>query len=387
VDGRIIWAGMSARDTTIGRWGASWRRRAPAVARLATDMRPIAVVVAAGAFALDLPIDPPLLALALVLAALAPWFASEVPGVPRWTVAATLAPVAVLFWRGDQFAAMFVNLLLIDVAAEGRWSLIALTLAAGLAVVVPPLATHHSFLWAYWAGGMVISLFGGWAFHVQRRLQDELVQARAELHQRAFQEERRRIARDVHDLVAHSLTVVMLHLTAARLAVQRDPAEAGASLAEAERLGRQAVAEVRRLVELLRADEAPETAGPLPGVRDLPDLVSRLAAAGMAVELNVEGHLDRLSPSAGLALFRIAQEALSNAGRHCPGARVEVCLRVRDGEARLTVRNESSGQVQAAPAGAGHGLAGMRERAALLGGTLVAGPSDAGWTVECVIPA
>lgn len=122
-------------------------------------------------------------------------------------------------------------------------------------------------------------------------------------------------------------------------------------------------------------------------MRDLPDLVSRLAAAGMAVELNVEGHLDRLSPSAGLALFRIAQEALSNAGRHCPGARVEVCLRVRDGEARLTVRNESSGQVQAAPAGAGHGLAGMRERAALLGGTLVAGPSDAGWTVECVIPA
>jgi signal transduction histidine kinase len=386
VDGRIIWSGTSARGTAIGRWGMRWRRRAPAAARLATDPRTIAVVLALGAFALDLRVDPPLVALALVLAVLAPWFAAEAPGVPRWTVAATLVPVAVLYWRGDEFAAMFVMLLLIEVAAQGRWSLIALTLAAGLAVVVPPIASQ-GFVWAYWSAGMVISVFGGWAFHSQRLLQDELVQARAELHQRAFQEERRRIARDVHDLVAHSLTVVMLHLTAARLAVQRDPAEAGASLAEAERLGRQAVAEVRTLVELLRADEAPETAGPLPGVRDLPDLVSRLAAAGMAVELRVEGDLDRLSPSAGLALFRIAQEALSNAGRHCPGARVEVCLRVRDGEARLTVRNGSSGQVRAPQAGAGHGLAGMRERAALLGGTLSAGPSDSGWTVECVIPA
>ncbi len=361
----------------------------PLAARLATDLRTIAVIVAAITLVLCPPGDPFPVGLALVLLALAPWFVAGRARVPTWIVAATLVPCAILFWRGHQFAALLVMLLLIDVAAEGRWLPIALTLAAGLAIVVSPLAARGQPAWEYWAGGMLISVFGGSAFHAQRQLQEQLMEVRAELDRSAFLEERRRIARDVHDLVAHSLTVVMLHLTAARLAVERDPSGAGATLSEAERLGRQALAEVRRLVELLRRDEGPEPGGPLPGVRDLPDLVSRLAAAGMAVELQVEGDQDALSPSAGLGLFRIAQEALSNAGRHCPGARTEVRLRVADGEARLSVHNGSAPgeRMPATRTAAGHGLAGMRERAALLGGTLRAGPSGSGWLVDCVIPA
>jgi signal transduction histidine kinase len=381
--------GMSAQGTVTGRLGARWRRRLPSAARLASDPRTIAVIVAAGTLALGPPGSPFPVLLVLVLLAVTPWLATDLPRVPGWVVAATLPPTAVLFWQGDQFSGMFVMLLVIDVAANGRWLPIALALAAGLAIVVPPCAQHGSSAWAYWAGGLLISLFGGWAFHIQRQLQDQLAAARAELDRQAFLEERRRIAGDVHDLVAHSLTVVMLHLTAARLAVERDPAGAGATLAEAEQLGRQALAEVRRLVELLRRHESPQAAGPLPSVRDLPELVARLSAAGMAVQLDVEGDQAGLSPPAGLALFRIAQEALSNAGRHAPGARVEVRLRIGDGEARLSIRNWAPGAAfsRGSRAGAGHGLDGMRERAALLGGTLGAGPADPGWLVECVIPA
>jgi signal transduction histidine kinase len=385
----MIWSVMPAIGAVIDRLGTHWRQRVPSVARLAADLRTVAVIVAAATLALGASGDPLPIRLVLVALALAPWLAAGLPAVPGWVAAATLLPTALLFWRGDQFAAMFAMLLVIDVAADGRRVLIALTVLAGLAVVVPPYVVHRQSSWAYWVGGLLISVFGGWAFHTQRRLQDQLAEARAALDRQAFMEERRRIASDVHDLLAHSLTVVMLHLTAARMAVERDPAGAGTTLAEAEQLGRQALGEVRRLVDLLRGDDRPDAAAPLPSARDLPGLVARLSAAGMTVQLEVEGDETRLSPSTGLALFRIAQEALSNAGRHAPGARVEVRLTVEAREARLSVRNWAAvGGLDRSPRrGSGHGLAGMLERAALLGGTLRAAPANPGWVVECVIPA
>ena len=373
-----------------GRWTGRWAERWLAAAeRGATSTAAIAVAVAIVTLALGASRGPSLVRLGLVALALAPWLWRLARPIPDLVLAAgTLVPASALVWRGDQFAAMFVMLLLIRLAASGRRSRVALATAAGVVGVLLPMLTRNDIGWVYWSGGVAISLYGGWLFSVQWRLQEELLAARSELGHQALLEQRQRIARDVHDLVAHSMTVVMLHLTAARLALQRDPAEAAATLAETERLGRQALTEVRRVVEVLRADDAAPDGAPLPGVDDLPGLVSRLGAAGMAVELEMAGDRARLSPSTGLALFRIAQEALSNAARHAPGARVQVRLDVLDGEARLAVRDWSepaAGGVGAAAAG--HGVAGMRERAMLVGGTLRAGPADPGWLVECVIPA
>ena len=167
--------------------------------------------------------------------------------------------------------------------------------------------------------------------------------------------------------------------------LQRDPTAAGELLAETERLGRQALAEVRRLVDLLRDDESEP--GPPPGAGDLPALVARLRGAGMDVELETDGDVGRIADSAGLTLYRVAQEALSNAARHAAGAAVRVQLRVGEGDARLRVRDWGAGAARARDGEhGGNGLRGMHERVALAGGTVRAEPADPGWEVECLIP-
>ena len=323
--------------------------------------------------------------IALVAAALLPWAPrAELVPRPLWTPAA-LAPAAALYLAGDQFAVMFLMLTLAATAIDGP---LVLTLATGVSaevVVLLPFTLHRQMAALLLTGGLVLSLLAGWMLRSQIALMEQLEAARADLQWRALAEERRQIARDVHDLVAHSLTVVMLQMTAARLRLQRDPMAAEGMLAETERLGRQALVEVRRLVELLRDDES--ATGPPPGAGDLSALVSRMREAGMDVRLETEGDLERVSDSAGLTLYRVAQEALSNAGRHAAGAAVLVCLQVGEAEARLRVRDWGTGAGRT-PAGrpAGHGLRGMHERAALLGGTVRAEPADPGWEVECVIP-
>jgi len=328
---------------------------------------------------------PPAIRLALVAAALAPWLpgAERVPRIV-WALAA-VAPAAALYVRGDQFAAMFLLLTVASSAIQAPPALLLATTASAVAVVLVPFALYRQTGALSFAGGLGLSLFAGWTMRGQLALMEQLEAARADLQRQALADERRRVARDVHDLVAHSLTVVMLQMTAARLRLQRDPRAAGELLAETERLGRQALVEVRRLVDLLRDDE--QEAGPLPGAADLAALVGRLREAGMDVRLETEGDVGGISDSAGLALYRVAQEALSNAARHAAGAAVRVSLCVGDREARLRVRDLGQGAGPArAGEGGGHGLRGMRERAQLAGGTLQAGPADPGWEVECLIP-
>jgi signal transduction histidine kinase len=348
--------------------------------------RAIAVAIALVTVLLDESGSPRLVRLGLVAAALLPW-APRVELAPRvlWTLAAT-APAAALYLGGDQFAAMFLMLTLASTAIDAPAGLV---LAAGVstgAVVLLPFVLHRQMAALFFTGGLGLSLFAGWTVRSQLALMEQLDVARADLQRQALADERRGIARDVHDLVAHSLTVVMLQMTAARLRLQRDPPAAGELLAATERLGRQALAEVRRLVDLLRDDEP--TSGPLPGAAELPALVGRLREAGMDVRLEMEGDVDRISGSAGVTLYRVAQEALSNAARHAAGAAVRVRLHVGEDETRLWVRDWGTG-AKRAPAGehAGHGLRGMHERAALVGGTVRTERADPGWEVECVIPA
>jgi len=174
----------------------------------------------------------------------------------------------------------------------------------------------------------------------------------------------------------------------ARLAVQHDPADAERALAEAERLGRACLAEVRTTVGMLREDDAggPGTgplAGPLPRAGALPALVEQFRSAGADVTLAVEGDVSRLPATTGLAAYRIAQEALTNAVRHAPGAPTEIRLAVSPGEVTLT----ADSRTWPGPAGdTGLGVISMRERAESLGGSCEAGPGGSGWLVRARFP-
>jgi signal transduction histidine kinase len=206
-------------------------------------------------------------------------------------------------------------------------------------------------------------------------------------------EERRRIARDVHDFVGHGLAAVMLQVTSARHVLRRDPAAAEEALRAAEDVGRRSMRELRRTVALLRSDdEDGAVAAPVPTADEIPDLVAVARAGGLDVGLNVDGDLAGLEPGVGLALHRIAQEALANAARHAPHARTG--LEISVGEDEVTLVADTAGPVTPAapaapaadPARRSYGVVGMRERASALGGELDAGPTVEGWRVSCRLP-
>jgi signal transduction histidine kinase len=238
--------------------------------------------------------------------------------------------------------------------------------------------------WAAWALGTTCTVGAALLVRRERGLVAELRAAQAGLADRARSEERNRIARELHDVIAHSLTVSLLHVSGARMAVRYDPADAERALAEAERLGRETLDEVRSTVGLLRADAdaAPGdgSAAPLPGIAGLPALAERFRTAGADVTLTLDGDPGGVPATVGLAVYRIVQEALTNAAKHAPGAAVSAAVTVAD---RVTVAVVSAGRPRS---GRGLGLDSMRERAESLGGTLTAGPDGAGWAVRAVLP-
>ncbi|MEU8899505.1 histidine kinase [Nocardia sp. NPDC048505] len=233
--------------------------------------------------------------------------------------------------------------------------------------------------------GIGLGLMCGMMLQYQRKF---LYQERESQQIRTIQaadEERRRIAREVHDVIAHSLSVTLLHLTAARHALQtdRDVDEAVDSLVDAERLGRQAMADIRRTIGLL--DRSPVKPAPEPGVGDIAGLVGDFAGAGLDVHATSTGDLDAVTAAVGLALYRIGQESLANVCKHAPTATVTVRLEVDATAARLSIGNTLPAGLPL-KRGAGMGLSGMRQRAELLGGQLAAGPYDDGWMVRAEFP-
>jgi len=219
----------------------------------------------------------------------------------------------------------------------------------------------------------------------QRVTVDALRQAQAELSEQAANQERQRIARDIHDLVAHSLSVTMLHLTAARLTLDRDPERARAALNEAERIGRQSMAEIRRTVGLLPRSSGSAVA-PVPGAADLDDLVEGFRRAGMDVTLDVAGSPDRIPAPTGLSVYRIVQEALTNAARHAPGEATSVMIAVDGRAVDVCVDNPLPRRRPRSDGDGGQGLAGMAERAGSAGGQLTAGPTGDHWAVSARLP-
>ncbi len=213
--------------------------------------------------------------------------------------------------------------------------------------------------------------------------------AREVAWQQATTAERERIAREIHDLVAHSLSVTLLHITGARHAL-RDVAtgaapaedavaEADGALADAEQVGRRAMADIRQTVSALTTAATPQA---LPGAADIAALVREVDQAGLHVEYDERGDLATLPSATGLGLYRIAQESLANVVKHAPGSTARVSLSVGRGSARLLVRNELNGARGKRSDGLGSGLAGMHARAAQLGATLSAGEVDGDWLVD-----
>ena len=235
--------------------------------------------------------------------------------------------------------------------------------------------------WGAWMAGTTLTVLAGLLIRHELDLVGQLRAAQAGLADRARAEERNRIARELHDVIAHTLTVSLLHVTSARLAVEHDPADAARALAEAERLGQESLAEVRLAVGMLRHPSEGGQTAPLPGADDLPALVERFQAAGADVWLAVAGDIGRLPATTGLAVYRILQEALTNAVKHVPGAPTGVQLTVGEDTVGLTV--DSSGEPGT---GSGVGVLSMRERAESLGGSCRAGPGGRGWLVQARLP-
>ena len=196
--------------------------------------------------------------------------------------------------------------------------------------------------------------------------------------------EREHLARDLHDSVAHHVSAVVLRAQAGRYLSKTDPAAAVDALAVIEDEASRALAEMRLIVGVLRKGEDADLA-PTPGVAAIEQL-ARAFDGPPRIEVDLEGDLHDLAPSVDAALYRIAQESITNATRHARDAtRITVHVVGDDASVRLTV--EDDGASGAGTAGSGYGLAGMSERAALLGGTLEAGPGpDRGWTVAAVMP-
>ena len=193
-------------------------------------------------------------------------------------------------------------------------------------------------------------------------------------------------------MLGHSLTIVMLQLTAARHLLRRDPDEADAALADAERVGRDSLNQVRRTVGMLRSGEPAsehDGGGPSPTLEDLEHLLTDYRSAGISVRADVVGPVAALDTSRSMAGYRIVQEAMANVSKHSPAAETRVTVQVdaAGGACRIVVANRGgSARSRTAPRG-GFGLVGMRERARSVGGTVDAGPVADGWRVSAELPA
>jgi signal transduction histidine kinase len=227
-----------------------------------------------------------------------------------------------------------------------------------------------------WAGGWLV-----------RRRAAQLEQARAEapeLAREAVAAERARVARELHDVVAHSVSIIAVQAGAAEALLDRDTEAARPHLVTVRRTAHDALVELRRLVGVLREDEP--TYVPQPGLERLRELVDDARGAGLAVELVEDGERPQVPLGVDLAAYRIVQEGLTNARRHAHGAPATVVVRYADTALELEVSNGPGGRANGT-AGTGHGIIGMRERARLYGGTLDAGPRpDGGFRVRATLP-
>jgi signal transduction histidine kinase len=244
----------------------------------------------------------------------------------------------------------------------------------------PTVVTNTLVIGAAWLLGHFVGVRRAYTTRVERTA--ELERARAEQARRAVAEERLRLARELHDVVAHSISVIAVQSGVGAHVAKTQPEEAAKALAAIEATSRAALTELRRLLGVLRQEGDPQgSLAPVPGLDDLDGLLAEVAKAGLGVRLRVEGTPSPLPAGVDLSAYRIVQEALTNVVKHAGPARAQVVVGYGDRDVTVEVTDDGRGVV--APtgdgqAGVGHGLIGMRERVAVFGGDLEVGPRPGG---------
>ena len=240
-----------------------------------------------------------------------------------------------------------------------------------------------------WSGGLIAATpwFAG---RVSRSRRQRIASLELEQEQRtqiALADERARIARELHDVVAHSVGVIVVQAQGARRIIHRDPARADEALATIEDTARSALGEMRRSLGVLRSEGEQAARAPQPGVGDIEGLLANARSSGLGVDFTVEGTARPLPQGVDLSAYRIVQEALTNTIKHAGRVRSRVTLRYGDDELVVEVKDDGPGPAADAREGAGHGLVGMRERVAALAGELHAGAGpDGGFLVRASLP-
>jgi signal transduction histidine kinase len=285
-------------------------------------------------------------------------------------------------WPVTSSLALVLALFLVAVSYPRR-TVVGVGLMTALAVVLPGrlVGTPTWLVVLLWGVIAAVVAFGdalGGRRTAEARLAEQSALRRQDLARQAVLEERGRIARELHDVVAHHMSMIAIQAEAAPHKIADLSPEARRTLDAIRGAAREALAETRRVVGLLRDNaEAPERV-PQPGLDQLDDLVERARQAGMTVEPIVIGVPRPLATGVDLSAYRIVQEALSNAVRYAPGARVGVEIGYGDDRLRVAVADDGAATGPVAEPGGGHGLVGMRERVTMLGGTLTAGPTTGG---------
>jgi signal transduction histidine kinase len=334
----------------------------------------------------------PAVEFALVVLAVSPWWVKSAwESTSIAAAAATLVPATVLALTGT--TPICLGLLALGAARwavfGAMWTSLLYALAA-IGVVIVSTLLHPGTAWFVWKSYVELGVALGWALHASRlRVLRERDNASL-LAERAVADERCRIARDVHDAIAHSLSVMLLHLNGAQLLVDEDPDEVREALDEAISEGRRSLDEVRHVVGLLGSarSSAPVTAADIGTT--IEQLVASYQRAGLEVTLDL--HLDASDDDVSYvsrsavwsAVYRITQESLANAVRHAPGAAVQVMIAAESGAVVVQVANavERTGNGSEV----GNGVAGMRERVRMLGGSFSCGSVADVWIVECSLP-
>jgi signal transduction histidine kinase len=260
--------------------------------------------------------------------------------------------------------------------------------ATGLSIGTLFIYTPKTNAWG--AAVLLVAIASIGDIFARRRRTGELVAEQNELTElerarRAVLEERTRIAREMHDVVAHHMSMIAVRAETAPFRVPGMSEDAQAELATIASAAREALTDMRRLLGVLRSEQDATLTAPQPGVADVDALVEKARAAGLDVSVESEG-LGGLPPTVGLAAYRIVQEALANAARHAPDGPVSVSARGFPDKLEITVRNPLPAGADRPEAKGGHGLAGMYERATLLGGTLWAGPVGDEFIVRATLP-
>jgi signal transduction histidine kinase len=336
---------------------------------------PLAVTVfVAAATALVLPLrrvwpGPVFVAMVLIAAVLAQWpirgeLFPVALAIALYTVAATMSRSAALV------AAVLALAAEISAAGQGGWS------DSWLAVIFEVIVVAGVLI-----GGLYASTRRAYLAELRDRAQ-RLEREQDQTTALATAVERARIAREMHDSVAHHLTVIVTLSDGALAAVNRAPAQATEAIRGVSSTAREALAETRRLLGVLRAEGGLELRQPLPGLSDLDGLFTRVRAAGLPVRYERSGPPGDTSPGVQLVVFRLVQEALTNTMKHAgPGASAAVRVQLAPGEVRVEVEDDGEGRV-GAPCTPGGGMTGMAERVSAYGGELACGPRQPrGWRV------